>query len=102
MVLKCRHNHLKATRRAFVASFKKRKFEVNSLLISNQYEIDDNKLSTNNMSDMEDDSWTWFWNGSANESDSDFEKGDDNDINNEDLEKKHSKTKKEASRKVLK
>ena len=36
-----------------------------------QLEKDDDKLSTADTSDMEGESATWFWNESANESDSD-------------------------------
>ena len=100
MVSKRCRNHLKAAREASVASFKKRRSEASSLLTSDQCEIDDNKLSTSDTSDTEDDSRTWFWNESANESDSDSEEG--GDVDDGDLKEDHSKTEREASPKVLK
>ena len=100
MVSKRRRDHLKAAREASVASFKKRRSEAGSLLTLNQCEIDDKKLSTSDTSDTEDDPRTWFWNESANESDSDSEEG--GDVDDGDLEEEHSKTEREASPEVLK
>ena len=57
-----------------------------------QLEIDDNKLSPTDTSDTEGESGTWFWNESANESNSDTEEegdkgeaeeGEDNESNPE-------------------
>ena len=59
-------------------------------------EIDDNKLSTTDTSDTEGDSGTWFWNESANESDSGSEE-EGNNIDEGDLEEEHSKTERAAS-----
>ena len=58
MVSKRRCDHLKAAREASVASFKKRRFEASSFPTLDQCEIDDNKLSTTDTSDTEDDSRT--------------------------------------------
>ncbi len=101
MVSKRRRDHLKAAREASVASFKKRRSEASSLPTLDQCEIDDNKLSTTNTSDTEDDSQTWFWNESANETDSDLEE-ESNDEDDENLEEEHPKTEREASPEVLK
>ena len=101
MVLKRRCDHLKAAREASVASFKKRRSEASSLPTLDQCEIDDNKLSTIDTSDTEDDSRTWFWNESANKTDSDSEE-QGNDEDDENLEEKHPKTERKASSEVLK
>lgn len=50
-----------------------RKSEASSLLNSTQLKINDNRLSTTDTSDMESNSEVWFWNESANETDSDSE-----------------------------
>ncbi len=71
------------------------------LSTSDQREIDVNKLSTTDTSNTEGDSGTWFWNENANESDSDSEE-ERNDVDEEYLEEKHSKTEREASPEVLK
>ena len=101
MVSKRRCDHLKAAREASVTSFKKRRSEASLLSTSDQREIDVNKLSTTNTSNTEGDSGTWFWNENANESDSDSEE-ERNDVDEEYLEEKHSKTEREASPEVLK
>lgn len=127
MVLKRRRNVLKIIREASVALFKKKRFEVSSFPIFDQYEIDNSKLGTTNTSNMEDDFQTWFWNNSVNESDLNLEEednnrdnwfwnnsvnendlnseGEDNNRNNrndENLGKEHSKTERETNSKVLK
>ena len=101
MVSKRRRDHLKAAREASVASFKKRRSEASSLPTLDQCETDDNKLSTTDTSDTEDDSRTWFWNESANETDSDSEE-EGNDEDDENLEEERSKTERVASPEVLK
>ena len=104
MVSKRRRDHLKAAREASFASFKKRRSEASSFPTLDQCEIDDNKLSTTDTSDTEDDSRTWFWNESANESDSDSKEEGDNgdDGDDENLGEEYSKTEGETSSKVLK
>ncbi len=110
MVSKRRRDYLKAAREASIASFKKRRSEASSFPTLDQCEIDDNKLSTTDTSDTEDDSRTWFWNESANESNSDSEEegdhgddGDDGDNgDDENLGEEHSKTEEETSSEVLK
>ena len=103
MVSNRRRDHLKAAREASVTSFKKRRSEASSFPTLDQCEIDDNKLSTTDSSDTEDDSQTWFWNESANESDSDSaEEGDHGDGDDENLGEEHSKTEEETSPEVLK
>ena len=107
MASKRRRNHLKAAREASVASFKKRRFEASSLSNSGQREIDDNKLSTtdtsntSDSSDTEGEPGTWFWNESANKSDSGSEE-EGNDVDEGDLEEEHSKTERAASPEVPK
>lgn len=102
MVLKCHHNYLKAIRKASITSFKKKRSETNSFLISDQCKIDDNKLSIKNSSNIKGDSQTQFWNKGANQSNSDLKEGNNNDINDRNLEEEYFKIKKEASPKVLK
>lgn len=55
-------------------------------------ETEDDKLSTTDTSDMEDESGTWFWNESANESNLDTEEGKKDDENKSDLEVEESRT----------
>ena len=104
MVSKRRHDHLKAARKASVALFKKRRSESSLFPTLDHCKINDNKLSTTNTSNMEDDSQTWFWNESANKSNLDSEEEDNHrsDEDDENLEEKHSKTKEETSCEVLK
>lgn len=96
------HNHLNAARETFVTLFKKRRSEAKSLFTSAQYKIDDNKLNLSNTSNTKDYSWTWFYNKSANKGDSNTEKGNGDDLDDGDLQKKYSKIEKEASPKLLK
>ena len=102
IVSKRRRDHLKAAREAAVASFKKRRSEASSLPTLDQCEIDDKKLSTTDTSDTEDNSRTWFWNESVNETDSNSEEEGDDEDNDENLEEEHPKTEREASPEVLK
>lgn len=108
MISKHQRNHSKAARKAFIAQFKKKRSEASLFLIINQCKIDDNKFSTTNTSNRKDNSRTWLWNKSANESNLDFEEednyednGDDrNDGDNRDdknLEKEYSKIEEETS-----
>lgn len=69
---------------------KKKKVEANFILYLAQLEINDDKLSTTDTSNTEGKSGTWFWNESANKSDSDFkregeeqEEGEEEDEDNE-------------------
>ena len=81
-----------AARAASVEIFKKRRLEASSLLNSSQPSVDNGKLSTIDISDEEAESGTWFWNESANETDSDSDEGDSGDIDEEDLEEEQSRT----------
>lgn len=56
---------------------KKRNVEASLVFNLAQLEIDNNKLSTTNISNTEGESETWFWNKSANESNSDTKKEGD-------------------------
>ena len=85
MPTKRRLNQLKSARALAVEACKRRKFEA-SLVVNSQPEIEDDKLSTADTSDTDIESGTWFWNDSANESDSDIEEGEDGDENESDLE----------------
>ena len=104
MVLKRWRDHLKTTIKTSVTLFKIRRSEASSFSTLDHCEIDDNKLSKTNTRDTEDHPWAWFWNKSANESDSNSEEegdhGDDRD--DENLGEKHSKNEEETSSKVLK
>ena len=54
------------------------------------------------MSGTEEEFWIWFWNKSANKTNSDVEEKDNDINNNENLEKEYLKTKREASYDLLK
>ena len=54
--------------------------------------IDENKLSTIDISNTEDESETWFWNKSANKSNLDIKKREKDDKNELDLEIDKSRT----------
>ena len=82
---KSRLNQLKSARALAVEACKRRKYEA-SLVLNAQREIKDDKLSTADTSNREDESGTWFWNDSANKTDSDTEEGEDDDENESDLE----------------
>lgn len=78
MTSKRQREQQNAARAALNEVFKKRRLEARSLSKSAQPKIDDDKLSTVDTSDMEDESETWFWHESANETNSDTEEeGDD-------------------------
>ena len=91
---------MKSARAAAVQSLKRRKFEASSVLSSAQLEVDDDKLSTAERSDTEDESGAWFLNESANESDSDTEGGDEeeeDDENESDLDGEEPRTERAVS-----
>lgn len=104
MVLKCWHNYLKAAREVFVMLFLKKRFKANLFLTLDQYKIKNNKLNITNTSNIENDFQIWFWNKSANKSNLNLKKEGnyENDRENENLEKKHSKTEGKTSSEVLK
>lgn len=101
MVSKHHRNYLKVTQKAFIILFQKRRSEASLFPTLYQCQIDDNKLSTTNMTNTKDDSQTRFQNESANEIDSDLEEKSNNE-DDENLKGKHPKTEKNASPKVLK
>ncbi len=70
--------------------FKKRRLEARSLPTV-QSKIDDDKLSTIDTSDTEGEEETWFWNESANETNSDTEE-DGDDVDGLDLDLEESRT----------
>ena len=80
MPIKRRLQHLKAARAASVESFKKRRLEASSLPNSARLQIDNDKLSTGDTSDTDGESGIWFWNESANETNSDSEDEDEGDV----------------------
>ena len=65
--------HLKKARLASVEHFKKQKLERSQSTNTEQLRIDDDQLRTSDTSDTEDREGFWFWNESANETDSDSE-----------------------------
>lgn len=79
MPSKRRREQWKSARAASLEVFKKRRLEASLLPNSAQLRIDDRKLSTadttntDDTDDMDNESGTWFWNKSANETDSDTE-----------------------------
>ena len=81
-----------AARAASIQTFKKRILEASSPLNSEQLNTDDDKLSTIDTTDDDGDSaGTWYWNESANETDSDSEEESCRNVDEEDLEKEQSK-----------
>ena len=97
--------HLKNARLASVAHFKKQKLEQAHRFSTEQSRIDDNELSTSdtgNTGDTDvdtdadtDEEGTWFWNKSANESESDSECSGDSEEEG-DLAPEGSRTEQEA------
>ena len=90
-----------AARVASVEVFKKRRLEASPLLNSEQLNTDDDRLSTIDTSDDESDSAeTWFWNESANETDSDSEEEGCNNVDEKDLGEEQSRMEQAVSPKV--
>ena len=100
MILKRCCDQLRAAREAFVTLFKKIFSEANLFSTSDQREINDNKLSITDMSDMKSNSGTWFQNESVNESRSDSREKK-NDVDKKVPEEEQSKTGKESSLEVF-
>lgn len=90
MPTKHRLNQLKSTKAIAVKVCKKRKFEAN-LVVNLQPEIEDDKLSIANISNIDIEFQTWFWNNCSNKSDSDIKEGEDGDENELDLEVEESR-----------
>ncbi len=76
-----RLEQLKSARVAAVQAKKKRRCEINLVTDPAQLEIDNDKLSTTDISDTDGESGTWVWNESANEDDSDTEEGAEEEDN---------------------
>ena len=92
-----------AARAASIQTFKKRRLEASSPLNSEQLNTDDDKLSTIDTTDDDGDSaGTWYWNESANETDSDSEEESCNNVDEEDLEEEQSKMEQAVSPKNTK
>ena len=92
-----------AARAASIQTFKKRRLEASSPLNSEQLNTDDDKLSTIDTTDNDGDSAeTWYWNESANETDSDSEEESCNNVDEEDLEEEQSKMEQAVSPKNTK
>ena len=90
-----------ASRVASVEVFKKRRLEASPLLNSEQLNTDDDKLSTIDTSDDESDSAeTWFWNESANETDSDSEEESCNNVDEKHLEEEQPRMEQAVSPKI--
>ena len=92
MPIKRRLQHLKAARAASVESFKKRRLEASSLPNSARLQIDNDKLSTGDTSDTDGESGIWFWNESANETNSDSEDEEEQSRTEQAVSPKPSKT----------
>lgn len=75
----------------------KKRSETNSLLISDQYKIDNIKFNISNINNTKDYFQLYFWNKNTNEKDLDLEKNNDDNINDGDLEKKYYKIKKKLN-----
>lgn len=60
MVLKCRRNYLKTVGKTFIMLFKEKGSKANLFSILDHCKIDDNKLNSTNISNMEDNSQIWF------------------------------------------
>ena len=86
-----------AARAASNEVFKKRRLEARSVpTIRSQSKIDDDKLSTIDTTDTEEEEETWFWNESANETNSDTEE-DGDDVDGLDLDLEESRTERAVS-----
>ena len=96
MPSKQRRKQWKSARAASFEVFKKKRLEASSLPNSVQLRIDDRKLSTTNTDDTDNESGTWFWNKSANKTDSDIEEEGNRNHEN-DLEGDESRTEEAAS-----
>lgn len=81
--------HLKNTRLASVEHFKKQKLKRSQSTNTEQ-------LRTSDTRDTEDREGVWFWNESANETDSDSECGGESDEGELDCGPEESRTEKEA------
>lgn len=88
--------HLKNTRLASVEHFKKQKLKRSQSTNTEQLRIDDDQLRTSDTRDTEDREGVWFWNESANETDSDSECGGESDEGELDCGPEESRTEKEA------
>ena len=75
--------------------FKKRRLEARSIPTV-QFKIDDDKLSTIDTSDTEGEEETWFWNESANKTNSDTEE-DEDDVDGLDLDLEEFRTERAVS-----
>ncbi len=94
MLFKCQHTQQNAARAASVEVFKKIIVEASFLLHPVQLNIDDDKLSTKNISNNKSESLgIWFWNESTNKTDWDSKEKSCNDIDKRDLKKEQSKMK---------
>ena len=101
MTSKRQREQRNAARAASNEVFKKRRLEARSLSKSAQPKVDDDKLSTVNTSDTEDESETWFWHESANETNSDTEEEGD-DVAESDLDLEEPRIKQAVSPDVSK
>lgn len=86
MSSKCRRDHLKKAREAFVASFRKQKSKTSPLFIPIQHSgIDDSNQNTT--SNTEHESGIWFWNESVNETNLDSEEENNDGVESFDTDK---------------
>lgn len=100
MRLKRQRQYLKAARTASIESFKNRKLDASSLPKLAQLQTDEDKFSKDDTSDKEGESGIWFWNESANETDSDSE--EEGKLDERNWERKQSSAQQEVSLKASK
>lgn len=100
MWLKRQRQYLKAARTASIESFKKKKLEASSLPRLAQLQIDDDELSTDDISNTEGKAKIWFWNESTNETDLNSE--EENKLDKKDWEEEQSSTQQDISHKASK
>ena len=85
------------TRTTSTEFLKKRRSEASPLPNSAELKADDDKLSTVDISDTKGESEAWFWNKSANETDSDTEEEGNDDVDELDVDIEESRTEQAVS-----
>lgn len=86
MPFKRKRKQQNVARTAFIEFFKKRRLKASSFFTSVQLDTDNNKLSTTDINNEKAESGTYFWNKSANKTNSDFEEEGYDDVDVDDLE----------------
>lgn len=86
MLFKRKRKQQNVAKTASIEFFKKRRLKASSPFTSVQLDIDNNKLSTTDINNEEAESVTYFWNESANETNSDSEEEGYDDVDVDDVE----------------